>query len=529
MLANAIESYVETLGEREFDAPFIALLRLHNFTDIHFLHGAFEFGKDFIAKRVEEEGICQYVFQTKAGNIGLTAWNECRGQIDMLRTNALAHPNFDATLPRRAIFAITGQLIGGASLAAQEYKNHLQLLGEIEFLTWDKQSIIEMIASHPGSLCESSPDFLKVLGSTQASLNFQELEKYSRKWIREPANTELSLRDVLESAVLAHHCDQQGRCDLACYVALMIVRGAIATAHESGDLPEPTRVTSDAAIKIFRHYAMKIWDSVSTRFLSNDELVRSGRPAAGFVTYPVRCLTIVEILSLLALLELGSSPDLSKQIADYVARFVVANEGVSHPISDRWGISLALGALLLFKQDQRESARNLILSAVKWIADRYEGDNFGLAGSYATPEQEVAYLMGSPFEHIKITRRPESYIASQILDICAVVEESELYNSAMNEFLAVGLCLPVMEMSDTPAQYSAHVSGQSYEPNMPYEQCWLPSDGWKVAPHHKRGPSRYFVERAAGLWEQIALSCVVRDRHSVQSWRRLLVPSSQLS
>jgi len=50
MIANVIGSYLDNLEEREFDAPFMSLLRGLRFTDIHFLHGPFEFGKDFIAK-----------------------------------------------------------------------------------------------------------------------------------------------------------------------------------------------------------------------------------------------------------------------------------------------------------------------------------------------------------------------------------------------------------------------------------------------------------------------------------------------
>ena len=54
MLDDVIGNYIDSLTEREFDAPFMALLRLHGFDDIHFLHGSFEFGKDFIAKRTED-------------------------------------------------------------------------------------------------------------------------------------------------------------------------------------------------------------------------------------------------------------------------------------------------------------------------------------------------------------------------------------------------------------------------------------------------------------------------------------------
>jgi hypothetical protein len=34
--------YLDSLEEREFDAPFIAMLRALRYFDIHFLHGAFE-------------------------------------------------------------------------------------------------------------------------------------------------------------------------------------------------------------------------------------------------------------------------------------------------------------------------------------------------------------------------------------------------------------------------------------------------------------------------------------------------------
>jgi hypothetical protein len=111
MLDDAIGNYLDTLEEREFDAPFMALLRIKKFHDVHFLHGPFEFGKDFIAKKEERGTQEQYLFQTKAGNISLSDWNNTRGQIDMLRTDALSHPSFDPRLPRRAVFVTTGRLV----------------------------------------------------------------------------------------------------------------------------------------------------------------------------------------------------------------------------------------------------------------------------------------------------------------------------------------------------------------------------------------------------------------------------------
>src|SRR5208282_500356 len=126
MLDDVIGNYIDSSTEREFDAPFQALLRLHGFIDVHFIHGSFEFGKDFIAKRTEDGIQLQYVFQTKAGNIGLTEWGQCQSQIGMLLTNSLAHPSFDQQMSRRARLVTTGRLVGGATLAAQEYRRYLE-------------------------------------------------------------------------------------------------------------------------------------------------------------------------------------------------------------------------------------------------------------------------------------------------------------------------------------------------------------------------------------------------------------------
>ncbi len=155
MLNDVVEHYLDSLQEREFDAPFIALLRALGYSDIHFLHGAFEFGKDFIAKARVEGSETQFAFQTKAGDINRTTWDAARGQIDMLRTDAIAHPSFDTTLPRKAVFVTTGRLVGAAPAAAQNYRDHLARMGEITFTTWDKQDLIQSITTDPRILLAS--------------------------------------------------------------------------------------------------------------------------------------------------------------------------------------------------------------------------------------------------------------------------------------------------------------------------------------------------------------------------------------
>jgi hypothetical protein len=60
----------------------MSLLPAMSFYDVHYTHGQAEFGKDFIAKRIEDGIEIQYSFQSKAGNIGQADWrNDIMGQM----------------------------------------------------------------------------------------------------------------------------------------------------------------------------------------------------------------------------------------------------------------------------------------------------------------------------------------------------------------------------------------------------------------------------------------------------------------
>jgi hypothetical protein len=523
MLDGVIGKYIDSLTEREFDAPFMALLRLQGFVDIHFLHGSFEFGKDFIAKRTEDGVQRQYAFQTKAGNIGLSDWNSCESQIEMLRRNTLSHPNFDTRMPRSARFVTTGRLIGGATVAAQNYGERLKSEGGTEFLTWDHNTLIQMLAVDPISLSGSPISLLQILGAENENLKLSELERHSRGWIRSASST-LNLRDSLEAAVIANHCRRQNRIDLASWTALLLLRSTLATVHGQDPLPDPAEVARTAARGMFEYYAGQLWDSCQGRFLEPDEIFIADINPAAYVTYPIRCMTIIEILSLFGWLHSDVRGDDAKaqSIAEYVCAFVGANAGAAHPISDRWGISLAPAILLLSKFGHTQVLSSLIHASTKWIADRYEEGSLGLAGPHATPEEEVEYLLGPPFEHVTISRRPESFAAAVILDLTSVLEEPELFDLARNEFLAVDIVLPVVEVADDQGQYCLHAGEYHLEPNMPFEEYWRPVDGWKNSPHHRRGVETFYPERVGAEWDQLAISCVLRDRYFVKGWRRLL-------
>lgn len=332
------------------------------------------------------------------------------------------------------------------------------------------------------------------------------------------------MRDSLEAAVIASHCRRQNRVDLACHVFLMLLRSTLATVHGQEPAPDTAATAIRMAKAQFRYYARQLWADCRDHYLDHDEMILTDPTPFGFATYPARCLTVIEFLGMLGLLEVEFNEDveLPREIATYLGRFIEANVGATHPLSDRWNVSLVPPALLFERFAMGNKARALLQACTKWVADHYDDDGFGLAGPHATAWDEVLYLLGTPFQDLPLRRRPESYIASTILDLASVLEQAEMYDLARNEFLAVDLVLPVVETDDDQDQYSLHAGDHRLEPNMSYQDYWEPANSWKHAPHHWREAENRYPQRIDGHWDQLAISCVLRDRHFVKSWRGLI-------
>lgn len=524
MIESVIGNYLDSLEEREFDEPFMALLRANGFTDIHFLHGSFEFGKDFIARGTDGGVPCQFCFQTKAGNIGIGDWGNARRQIDEMRTNRIAHPAFDRDLPVRAVFVTTGRLVGAARAASQEYKEYLRSLGEIDFTVWEREDLIQKMSHSPevGLAGTSEGPLHAALGKIDAGeMDLLELERFSRRWITTPQTPAGLWRSAVEASVIANRLRLKDRLDLACHTGLCLVRAAWASTHGAVPPDAVGLAVADAGRGMFHHYASAIWSKCGEEDLVPLAFIHAHEIPTAFVTYPVRCLSLMEILSLLALLKLErKEPDVDG-IIEYISSFTEGHPGTAHPISDRWAVSLIPLSLLLAGAGHAARVETLLTEVTRWVGDRYEGDAFGLAGPRATPEEEVNYLLGTPFEHVELQRRSESLVSTVVLDLTAVLRMGELFRVARNEFLAVGAMGCVVETLDTVGQYVHGAEDTRYEPNMPYKDVWDPVDGWKVAPHHTRAPASYYLDRIGRPWDHLAVSSVLRDRHFLATCLRL--------
>ena len=214
MLVAVVEHFLDHVSEREFDAPFIALLLKLGFRDVHHLHGQYEFGKDFIARATEGGQQVQYVFQSKAGDLSLGDWSRGTPQLDLLRTNTLAHPAFDAALPRRPVLVLTGRLTGGAALAVQNYCDQARGSG-IGLEIWDRESLVERIAGglDIGVERRTEGPLLTLIGAIdEGSIAEVQVERFSRRWMSTEADASAC---TLEAATVAARIERHrgAECD----------------------------------------------------------------------------------------------------------------------------------------------------------------------------------------------------------------------------------------------------------------------------------------------------------------------------
>lgn len=519
MLDNALVTWLESIGERDLDEPLRALLRAHRFTDVHFVHGASEFGRDLIAKRVDDGELRQYAIQSKAGDIGIGAFREVRLQIDSIRTGGLSHPGFDASLPRVGVLTTTGRLVGDARLEAQAYK--LQYAAEMEFDVWDQDRLVEMLLTQPQAVLagrEEGP-LLRMLGMADArELAHLEIERFSRRWC--PDDGQLaSAADVIEAAVLMGKLRAYDRLDLACVTALALVRGAVAGAYTAGRTDEETLAAATAATGLFVSYSEQLFERCDAEMLRPVPFVNRHQEFGFFATYSVRCARTIEILGLLALWQRLTPEQDPGPVTEWLCRFIAEQPGAAHPLSDHYAVSLIPPAIAVARHD-RPVAAGWLRDTVVWLADRYEGEQRGLAGYDADPPTEIGYLL-SAWPHSDLPRRPPSYLASVLLDLISALELGELYEETRRELLAVNAHPELLHVPDTVAQFRYDGADIELEVDPPYAEHWTPQDGWMTAPHHVESAPRW-LERAGRPWMALACASVLRDRHDIGLVRRLI-------
>jgi hypothetical protein len=514
LLDAVIGNYLDGLTEREFDGPFMALLRAHGYTDIHFMHGAYEFGKDLIAKHIESGVTKQYAFQTKAGDIGLADYRVIRGQIDDLRRNSLGHPNYDAAAPRVAVLVTTGRLTGAAGPTAQADQGDLERRGEGSFVVWDRERLIELLRDVPeaGYPQGSEGRFLGLVAAVDdGQATETDIETYARRWCLPIGGLAGLRRASIECGILSSRLRRAARGDLAAFTALCLVRGAWASSAQQMPAEDEAVLAADAGRSLFNYEVELLLHQITEE--SFDPRGFLGQLGAGmiYLAYPVACLRLLELASLYAL---GQSGDAASSALTFVARFAGGQPGATHPVSDRWAVSVLLTTLALLRTD-RNGAEAYVDRVATWAIEMHDGDRMGLAGSRADIATEASmYLLAGVSSRKQ--RRNSSYLLAVLADVAAIAGFDDLYQAIVNDIAYVEVFPEVIETQDDPQQHLVQGDGL-VRATARYPATLASRGSWKVAGHHQRSPGSYFLNRAGRDWDHLATMVVVRDRHFLPS------------
>jgi hypothetical protein len=497
LLSDAVAAFLDSVSERAFDQPLIAIIRAQGFDRIHLTHGQREFGKDAIGQRDGE----QWAWQSKAGDIGQAQWRELSGQLDELRLTNLGHGAFDSGLPRRPVLVTTGRLTGNAPDLFRDYNERARQNDEPELELWDRETLIGYLAENPDAVLRGSVDgqLFAALGSIDSgAATMASIEHFSRRWSTWDPDRIAGL-GVVEAATLCERLAANQRLDLACHLALCLVRGSVAA---SADLE-----VTDGAGQMFATYAGRLLVEDGEQMLDQDFASESG--ASAWVSYPVRCARIGEIVGLLALRARGEDPERAHEIAAWLTAFIAGQQGVAHPIGDSYGVSL-IPATLAAAAIDTDLAQELLQGTTVWLCDAHERDRLGLAADGAAPSEEVERLLGGSLEWIKLERRRDSLIATVLLDLAAVLGFRDLYANIWNDVKAVGIYPRVLRLAEGPDQFDRTGLENRLDPNVDFAENL--GEGQAVAPHHADAAGTDLCE-SGRAWDLLAISSALRDRH----------------
>lgn len=499
MLRDIVGTFLDTLTEREFDGPLLALLASRGFTDIHFIHGGFEFGKDVLAKRADPKTgeVRQYAIQSKAGDLGQGEWRAVRPQLEESEYNPLGHPSFDTSLPRVAVLVTTGRLKGSAPTDVTEYRKSVAARGIADLEIWEKSDLVDWMCDDPvaGVAGEVQKDLLAMMTSIlDKGVTERRIEAYTRRWLG-PGE---SPRAAIEAAILINALTRGKRLDLAASVALQFFRAASEDEQAPVDLDE-------AARRLLVDLFTRMLDQVEPLLADPLDLARSTVSQISYLTYPVICCRLAEAAALGLALVRESDPS---QAARFETALVslAQQPGSARPPGDLFATSVVATTLLL-GTFSRPAAKDYLGRVARWLLDRHDDDlaGLGLASLNEDEETTAARLLGGSLESTTLARRTSSYLTTAVMDLALFLGEADLYEALRDNLGALRIVPESTSADESVAHWSRGGANVWPQPRVDFE-------AWDV--QAKVEPAS--VDRDPV--EALLLTAACRSRHYPGRW-----------
>lgn len=510
MLRAIVGTFLDSLSERELDAPLLALLATQGFTDIHFIHGSFEFGKDVIAKRAAGHGHVrrQYSIQSKAGNIGQAEWRSIRPQLEECEYNTRAHPNFDKELPRVAVLVTTGRLKGSAATDAQEFRDACENRGLADFEVWDRTTLLDWLCLDPSlGLTDIGvqDELITMLGSIgRREVTEPMLERHSRRWLVDDDDHKRLAHASIETSLIGNQLHRMRRLDLAALAALHLYRAAWHPSAEPASSGASS--TANAALRLFVSYADELLEQAEPLLDDPLDLARSVMDIGAAITYPAVCCRLGEIFSLLALL---GTDDASARATTAVLRLTAEHPGTARPPSDQFAASVVPIIVVLAKSGQARVTRYL-RKVSEWLLDRHDPTKAGLGlGSLDEDERtQFERLVAGATTITNLEMRNSSYMASVVLDALWAVDAGELYDAVLENLAALRVVASTTVAAEEHARWRRGGANVFAHPRVDFAS-WA-----------NRGAS--FPSQNCTSLDAVVLGSVCRSRHDVGAISELI-------
>jgi hypothetical protein len=526
VLRALVERYLDNLtDERAFDSTLIALLAGRGFFDVHFSHGLYEFGKDFVAKFVEDGITYQYAIQSKVGDANLGDWRDIRKQMLETVTSGIGGPSFNNALPRRSLLVLTGRLKGGAVADFNEFATFVASLRDDRALLppWDREALIEMmLESGPERLFNSAADagtygrFFRLYGDVvDGSVKVDDVEKhFETRLVSEGEVGDRVATVGIEAHLLADAARARNRPDISVQAMLSTIRAAayeIQYAESDDSLLSTLLATASADVAAAA-------TATADRYLKAATLagtLRDTLHGAGlFVTYPVVCSQLMDALVLRHFFALDASAPAE------LAKLVVSEPGCVRPISDRYGVSVVWSTLVLFTNGYAEEARRLLRECALWLIDRYWDGGAGLAPCDASEQEEIAQLLGAAFVGVRTSRPPGSVLACALMDLSRFLGDDDIYNGLRADIMAADIAPRYHQIRDTPGQFLYGAADVVRIPNVQFREHPTAFENFEHG-NHLRDDAQPRLAARLGLKIYVATSLLLRDRYFPKLWPML--------
>jgi hypothetical protein len=439
MLRSVIEDYLTSSKEIQLFLPFIQLLELLGFHDIHLLHGPTEFGKDIIAKMKNQSSAIQYSFQIKVGDVNLNRFrSEIKPQLIEALTNKLSHPNFDRSLPYQVVFVTSGIVQQPATIEFQEFNRFVEdKLKATPIVTWEKQKLVSdflTIGIDPFFILHRTPEFAGRFFKFYSQitddeyLSFFDIESYSNNWLKLDWSNPINRLQILFEA---YYFSKLLLDKAKFYESSLVLASLIRIMIKQDIYPDHQKIIQEYLDEILiAHFnKAKLEYHQSKPYLFNFEGVFS------IFYHPLSCLHTLELLSLYIL----TSPNVNKDIEVLFLKMIDEQKGSYRIIGDNYAVSIVLITLTLLKLKEIDRLKRYLNNVCVWLCDRH--NECGIATIGSDLQDTMEQLLSESLEGLTVNKNISGFAACACLDMAYILKDKVTFENIANDFRASEIIL----------------------------------------------------------------------------------------